>query len=90
MTRTQAIAIGTRNRTSARALFDLAVRACVDAYTAVLYAHRRRKTIAALRTLDDRTLQDIGLSRTGIVRAAETAARHPTKWPRHWDLTRYL
>ena len=90
MTRTQAIAIAVRKRSSARVLFNRAVHVCVYAYTAALCAHRRRKTIAALRTLDDRTLRDIGLSRAGIVSAAETAARHPTRWPRHWDLARYL
>jgi len=90
MTRTQAIAIAARKRTTARALFDLAAGACVDAYTAALCAHRRRKSIAALRILDDRTLRDIGLSRAGIVPAAETAARHRTTWPRHWDLARSL
>jgi len=90
MTRTQAFAIAARKPSSARALFDLTIRACVDAYTAAQNAHRRRKTIAALRSLDDRMLQDIGLSRAGIVRAAETATRHPTRWPGHRDMTRYL
>jgi uncharacterized protein YjiS (DUF1127 family) len=90
MKRTQAIAIAARERTPAHAIIDLAVRICANAFTGALYALRRRETIAELQALDDRTLQDIGLSRSGIVAAAEAAARYPTKWSGHWDTARYL
>lgn len=38
---------------------------------ALLRAHRRRATIDELRSLDDRTLADIGLTRDGIGHAVD-------------------
>lgn len=52
------------------------LRALRNLFTAGLRDRRIRKTVIELSRLDDRTLRDIGLDRTGIIGAARWAAEN--------------